>query len=662
MNAVDVDRSAQPAIEAKPAANLVDGKEGEIAFPSFIVRRTEGVFADLAKLESSARFEVFVERVFSSGQFFTGLDYARFLELLYDYPPEKIAAAVKGSEASKKSTLVRFAADVTVLSPERRALYNPPRIVDGEAEYLFEPAVLERVVEEGGEKRVLSERTTLSFDEFVADMWTKGVRYGIDAHVVLKAIRGGESERAIFARPLEPTAGKDAGIEDQTDALYRDDAPRELPNGKIDLRQFKNHFPQVRKGERLLKKIPRVLGEVGWTVAGTPVEPLLPQDFDLASLVGAGTEVERVKEGEFLVATLDGFLSIDTDTNRIAVHEKIVNRSGVSARTTGDILLTCDEYEEHGEIQEKRVVEGKSITVYADVFGTIISSGGKIELKQNLIRGSALNRDGDIAIEGLVSGAVVHAKKGAVVVKRAENCVIVGKTVNIEFAVHCDILGEMVEVESAEGCAIAGKDIRIGNAGPRHESETIVSVFVPDLSSFDEKIGQLGKKIEEVDFSIVKKRREIEVVTSQPQVKNYLTLGARLKKNEITLTPEQKENWQKLVAQVAPALKMLAKLNGELKELQVGKESIDGEIAALMQSRDEASAGISCSIGNIRGDMLVRTMKIKPDAAPLADLAPKELKARLRASGLSGTRLPSGRSGAFNWQYQPANQGSDTKE
>lgn len=657
MNTGEVGLDAQSAAEAEAAlVDLADVEENEIVFPGFIIRQPEGLFADLTKLESSARFESFVERVFSAGQYFTDLDYERFLSLLYDFPLEKIAATRQGLELSKESTAIRFASDIAVFSPERRALYKTATVIDGVAEYFFEPVVLERTIEEDTEQRVVSESANLSLDEFVADMWSKGIRYGIDVAVVHEVICDGESEEVVIARPLEPVAGIDAGIEDQTDALYQDDAPKELPNGKVDLRQFKNHFPQIKKGARLLKKTPRVQGEAGRTVEGVSIEPPLPKDFDLNDLAGAGTMVERLGEGEFLVATTDGFLNIDTATNRITITTKIINRSGVSARTTGNILLDCDEYEEYGEVQEKRVVEGRNITAHADVFGTIISSGGTIALKQNLIRGSAINHDGDIVIEGLISGAVVSAKKGAVIAKRAENCTIVGKTVKLEFAVHCNILGETIEVEAIEGCAIAGKTLLIGDAGPRHESETIVSILVPDLSSFDEKDRQIAKKIEEADLVIAKKSREIDVVAGEPQTKTYLALSAKLKRNEITFTPEQAENWQKLVVNVAPSLKKIARLSEEMKGLQAGRQSICDGLAALKQSRDEASAGISCSIENIRGGVLVRTLKIKPEVKPLSDLAPKELQAALRASALPGTTLPSGKSGAFSWQCQPTDQ------
>jgi len=659
--------SADISTGEKSADGPADLRADEVPFPRFIVKTGDGVFANLAKLESSADFQSGVERIFSAGYYFTELDYARFLELLHDfYEPEKISLAQQSLEDGGKEPMIRFAADVAAFLPQRRALYKMARISDGKAEYIFEPVMLETRVEApaiseeegvvtsaGIEQKPVSEHTLLSFDEFVSDMWAKGVRYGIDAAAVREIIGSGETERLIFARPLEPIAGKNAGIEEQMAGLHRDDAPKDLPNGRIDLRQFKNHFPQVGKGVRLLKKTPRALGVPGQDVGGQPIEPPLPKDFDLADLSGPGTRVERSGEGEFIIANLEGFLNLDTATNLIAVVEKIVNRSGVSVRTTGNISLTCDEFEEYGEIQEKRVVEGKSITVHADVFGLVISLGGRIHLKQNLSGGSATNHDGDIEIDDLATGAIVHAKKGTVVIKRAQNCLIVGKKVVVESAIKCIILGEEVEVAESLGCAIAGKSVRVGRAGPHKETPTLVSVLVPDLSGFDRQIGGVRRKVDEIKSAIAKLHHKSAAITGQGEVRNYLALHARLKNDEITLTPEQKENWNRLVILVAPYLTALAKLDGKIQELENEKEPLDGKIEAFEQGKQDASTGVACSIEtSLSDDTLVRTMKIQPNAAPLADLPPKQLRALLNTYSLPGERLFSGRGGPFNWQYQ----------
>ena len=148
---------------------------------------------------------------------------------------------------------------------------------------------------------------------------------------------------------------------------------------------------------RLLQKIPLTEGKPGFEMAGSQLASKPGRDLDLGEYAGEGTKVERLKEGEFLVSQQAGFLTVDSATSRISVGAKIVSRDGVSAKTTGNLQLTGD-YEEFGEVQEKRVIEGESITVHADVFGHLVSRGGSILLHANLVGGSAHNRRGDIRV------------------------------------------------------------------------------------------------------------------------------------------------------------------------------------------------------------------------------------------------------------------------
>jgi hypothetical protein len=177
-------------------------------------------------------------------------------------------------------------------------------------------------------------------------------------------------------------------------------------------------------------------------------------------------------------------------------------------------------------------------------------------------------------------------------------------------------------------------------------------MLVPDLSGYDQEVSALGKKIEEVGLALARKRREAETeaAAAQGETKSYLVLEEKLRKKEIILTPEQMANWQKLAARVAPGLKALNKLNGEVQLLQTEKEIYEGKNAALMQFKQDASVGISCSLRESHGDTLVRVMKTKPGAVPLMDLEPKQLKAQLLAPSLPADRLFSGEGGPFEWR------------
>jgi uncharacterized protein (DUF342 family) len=643
--------------------NLIDLRDGEIALQRFLVKREDGLFVVLSKLESIEDLRVAVDRIFTSGTYFLDLDYPRFLKLLYGTDLEEARQPGAGGEST---SLIRFADDIVAFLPERKDLYKGVKISDGEAEYFFEPVYLESTVEEslygedkdgarvvvGFENKKISELAALTVDEFIADMWLKGICYGIDVDAVRTAIKTGAAGRVVIARRLEAVPGKAADIQELTKELHRDDAPKELPNGRLDLRQFTNRFPQINKRVRLLKKIPRVLGEVGYELTGNPIDPPLPKDFDLTALSGPGTAVETIGGVEFIVSQQDGFLNIDTKTNQISITEKIINREGVSVRTTGDLLLTGDEYEEHGEVQEKRTIEGNNIVMHADVFGTVSSRGGTILLKSNLVGGSAINREGDITIEGVASGAVLQTRKGTITLKRADNCTIIGTRVIIEKATNCDVLSDEISITEASGCAIVGKAISLGNAGTHKQSEMLVFVQVPDLAEFDRKIGAIKDKIAEIELSTTKKSQALEGATSQPEVKKYLLLAAMLKKGEITLTPEQQGNLQNLAATVNPTLRLVAKINAEIKLSFAEKSELADQAALLAQHKKDAEEGASCSIADITGEILVRTLKVTPDnVTALYDLPPKNLRAALRGSSITGERVYSGHSGSLDWKF-----------
>lgn len=637
-----------------PAASGQD----DVILPGFIERRPDGIFIDTGKLASADEFQRVVDRVFASGCYFSGLDYAAFQRLLYDFDPSRAAFQL------------RLADEISQFPAERRALYKGIKIVGSEAQYIFEPVLLEKTIDEpvyaagedgerrviGTESKVVAEKAHLDVDEFIADMWGKGMRFGIDVDAVRAAIRDERCERLVVARERAPTEGHDAGIEEQTPELHRDNAPREMPNGRIDLGQYKNRFPQMREGARLLLKTPRVLGKAGRTIAGKLVEPPMPKDFDLSSLAGEGTRIENHGGRDYIVAAMDGFLNLDTKTNRISITEKIINREGVSSRTTGNLALTGDQYEEFGEVQEGRMVEGRSLTFHADVFGKAVSIGGKIVLEHNLVGGTALNRAGDIEVAGLASSAVVQTASGVLRLKRAENCVLIGDRVEVEWASRCTVLAEEVEIAAAEGCAIAGKRIHLGMARAKSEEETLVSVLLPDLSGIEGAEEKERAYLAECEELIANLKHGIEHVTSQPEMRQYLTIAGKIHRKEITLTAEQQGQWEQMRARMGPTLKRITQGREDIKALEDEIASVHERIAALGADKEKAGAGLECRVDSVLGDVTVRTMVVPLDETPLPRLPHRELIQRLRGPDAGSRRLFAGDDGQFAWKPEPAAQ------
>ena len=607
----------------------------EVGLEHCIFRRRDGVYADPTMLGKT--FLVAFDYVLQGGFYFTDIDYALVIKALYDCGPDL-------PRSGSGEPMVRFASDVAPFDPARRDLYKAVKINGGVAEYYFEPVFLH----DPDNPDSNGTPTTLDVDEFIADMWGKGIRFGIDVAAVREAIASGKAERVTVARRLDAAPGTDAHIIEVSEDIHRSDAPRQLANGKLDLMSFQNRFPQIRENVRLLKKVPRVAGVVGFELSGIPLEPAMPADIDMAPMAGLGTEIQHLRDGEFLVSIVPGFLSVDPKTKQISIGDKIVSREGVSTRTTGNLQLTGD-YEEFGEVQEKRVLEGEGIVIHADVFGEVISRGGTVILHRNLVGGSARNARGDIRVKGIASGAVVQASSGEVVMNRAENCVISGTRVVLEHAVNCEIIADEVEIGQAEGCAVAARRIAIQSVAPRKQSEMLLYVLRPDSGKIDEVLKAMGTRVAEFEALVAKHKAELERMTSEPEVRKYVMLAAKIRKQELTLTPEQEPQFQRMALAVGPALKAIAKVSLDVKAAETERQAGAALVAQLQQQRSDSEGVGSVKVRMVQGDTIVRVMGFNPDGSATYDIAPKDIKLKLRTAGACGERIFSGSQGTIDW-------------
>ena len=606
------------------------------ALPSAIVKRADGIYfrTDATVVACLSA----VSQVFLGSGFFAGLDYPMFIKMLYNCGPDL-------SDSEKSRPLRRFADSIEPFHAPRRALYKSVKIINGEAEYYFEPVFFET-------PGMPAQPARLDFDEFVSDMWVKGIRFGIDAPAVRDVIATGRVARIIVARRLNPAPGRDAAIVEVSQDIHRSNAPRELAGGKLDWQAFQNRFPQVKPNIRLLRKVPRAPGLRGYELSGIAIEPTMPNDLDLGSVAGPGTRIENLRDGEYLVSVVEGFLSVDSASKRLSIGPKIVSREGVSARTTGNLQLT-GEYEEFGDVQEQRVVDGGNITIHGDVFGNINSRGGDIVLSRNLMGGSATNVDGGIRVQGVASGAVLQTRRGEVALARAESCVISGTRVVIGEASNCEIIAEEVVIKSAEGCAIAARKIEILSAGPRKQSEMLLYALVPDTSALDKKIAELEPKVRQCEREAAQRKNEIDAITDQAEVRNYLTLATRVRKREVVLTAEQEPLFQKMAVAVGPSLKAVAKMSLAMKAAQVQQEQAQEEVNQVQRQKLALMRGSRCMVQELTGETLLRTMTFAPEGPPAHERTPKEIKVKLRATAAAMKTIFSGATGPIEWAPEP---------
>lgn len=597
-----------------------------------IIERPDGVYGDPSVLGTT--FGAAIDRIFATS-YLVDLDYPLLIKAIY-------GAGDALPRSAEGHVIIRIASAIVPFSPARRPLYKSVRINRGRAEYFFEPVY--RADPDGPD---IPER--LDVDEFIADMWTKGIRFGIDVEAVRHAIDGGKSERVVVANLLEARPGRDAHVIEVTSDLHRSDAPLQLANGKLDLMAFQNRFPQVEKGVRLLKKIPRVAGNPGFELSGLRIEPPVPKDTEVTPMAGPGTVVEVSPEGEFLIAQHAGFLNVDSKTGQVSVGDKIVSRDGVSARTTGNLKLTGD-FEEFGEVQEKRVVEGEGITIHADVFGNIISRGGMVQLNRNLVGGTAHNARGDIRVKGVASGSVIQASAGDVVLNRAESCVISGTRVTIMHAVNCEIMAEEVTISQAEGCAIAARVVTVNSAAPRRQGEMTIFALQPDSARLDEVIAAMQARVEQFAALVQRRKDEMEAMTSEPEVRKYVMLASKVRKKELILTEEQVPMFQKMALAAGPALKAIAKVSLDVKAAETEQQAGAALVAELVQQRTDSAGVSSVRVKRIDGETVVRSMSYNPDGTSIYDLPAKDIKLKLRTKRAEGEVIFAGEEGAVDWK------------
>ncbi|NHZ41465.1 DUF342 domain-containing protein [Massilia sp. CCM 8693] len=600
-----------------------------------IIERPDGVYGDPSVLGTT--FGAAIDRIFATS-YLADLDYPLLIKAIYGAGPPL-------PKSPDGHVIIRLASAIVPFSPQRRPLYKSVKINRGKAEYYFEPVYLADPADPDGPDKL----EHLDVDEFIADMWVKGIRFGIDVEAVRQAIDAAKPERVAVARMLEARPGRDAHVIEVTSDLHRSDAPLQLANGKLDLMAFQNRFPQVEKGVRLLKKVPRVAGTPGFELSGLRIEPPVPKDTEVTPMAGPGTVVEVSGDGEFLIAQHAGFLNVDSKSGQISVGDKIVSRDGVSARTTGNLKLTGD-FEEFGEVQEKRVVEGEGITIHADVFGSIISRGGMVLLNRNLVGGTAHNARGDIRVKGVASGSVIQASAGQVTLNRAESCVISGTRVSILHAVNCEIMGEEVTISQAEGCAIAARTVTVNSAGPRRQSEMNIFALQPDSARLDEVIVAMTARVAQFAALALQRKAELEAMTNEPEVRKYVMLASKVRKKELILTEEQVPMFQKMALAAGPALKAIARVSLDVKAAQTEQQAGADLVAELVRQRADSAGVSSVKVRRIEGETVVRGMSYNPDGTSIYDLPAKDIKLKLRTRRAEGEVIFAGEAGVVDWK------------
>jgi hypothetical protein len=231
--------------------------------------------------------------------------------------------------------------------------------------------------------------------------------------------------------------------------------------------------------------------------------------------------------------------------------------------------------------------------------------------------------------------------------------VVSGTRVTIAHAINCDVIGDEVNIGQSEGSAIAGRRVTVEFALPRKQDESLVYVLRPEGAKVEEVIAAVGSRLAQVEQLAARHKTQMEGLTGQPDVRRYLMLASRVRKQEISFTPEQARQFQRMGQDVAPALKAIGDVSAKVKQCEADLEQGRKLMADLERQRHDAASISTVTVHRVQGDTQVRVLGFSPAAGTPYIIAPREIKARLRGPQ-TGELLFSGAQGSFDWSSEQA--------
>ena len=310
----------------------------------------------------------------------------------------------------------------------------------------------------------------------------RGVVYGINLDAVKKMVSDSVcNKRILVAEGLPAEDGVDGRLEILIDTKGIG-KPQELADGRVDHKDLKKVI-NVKKNDKLIKRIPPQPGKDGYTIFGTKIQAPSPKDVYFN--VGVGTKVSE-EDPDILIAANDGAVKINHKGEIEVRTAKVV--TGDIDYSTGNISFSGDlkvqgsvragfAIEAHGNLLIGGSVEDAKVTSSGntEVIGGVVGSGnGKIDcggtLKVHHIENFNVKADKSIT----VSDTILHST-----IKTEEY--LDAKTV---------VGGE---IEAAQG-------ITVDTIGASAETRTVVKVgsaylLMQEKKLFMEKVSELNVKL-----------------------------------------------------------------------------------------------------------------------------------------------------------------------
>ncbi|MDD4602107.1 hypothetical protein SDC9_06245 [bioreactor metagenome] len=335
----------------------------------------------------------------------------------------------------------------------------------------------------------------VTLDLIMSKVQETGIVFGVDHAAIQKAFER-PGLKIICAKGQRPLDGVNGRIEYRTN-LENKGKPAEQEDGRVDFKSL-NMFTTVYEGEVLAEKVPPTPGVSGIDIFGQQVGAKPGKDIPLPM----GKNVKLI-EGNQLVAGIAGQLVfVNNKINIIPVIEvkEDVDLSTGNIEFVGSVVI-------RGSVQA-----GFTVKAQGDVEINGNVSGGVVEGKNVTIR---------MGIQGMHRGYIKATEN--VVVKYIENAtVIAGQDVTVsDVILHSKVsAGKKIIVEGrrgliAGGTVTAGDEIRAKVAGTHMATNTELEVGVNPI--LRQEYQHIRKEIKKLETSLDQAIKALSILKSMDQ-------------------------------------------------------------------------------------------------------------------------------------------------
>ena len=365
------------------------------------------------------------------------------------------------------------------------------------------------------------------------------ITYGIDEDLI-KAIVDDHSKYGlpfVVAKGVMPVEGANGYYDFKFDISNEARKPSVLKDGSTDYYNIRV-FQNVKQDDILCEYIPKIVGENGMTVLGTPVKAAVTRD--LPALRGSGFYAEYVrkftgkdtdletfnpKDGEKKAAPKADDASQDLEEGKV-----LPGRVKMGIRTLYKAAIDGKPEFKYGNLNVLAVCE-----IQGDVDLSVgnVNYHGDIQINGNVTSGFVVNATGNVVVNGMVEGAIIKAGKTIqvkdgvvgnnkasleagedVIASFAENAFITaGRDVTANSLINCQVeAGRIVIVQGKIGTVIGGTIVantliqadNIGSLGgiKTHLRVGCDATVLNELNSLTKDLAKAEQELSKIELAI----------------------------------------------------------------------------------------------------------------------------------------------------------------